>query len=136
MNRRISTSRATTATNSNTVKSPTTAKIESEISKSPRKSIEGEMGHATLFEQLIPSPYVDRRRLLYKLRIRFPGVDQNGKNKFKVQVCLPLPCHTYSFFQGKQYKIERTTTNGMIVETEHVDDLRAGGAERGEFQLV
>lgn len=118
------------------MESATAANIDIKAPNSAKKPIDRDMGHAGLFEQLIPSPYVDRRRLLYKLRIRFPGVDQNGKYKFKVQVCLSLPSYNYSFFQGKQYKIERTTNNRVIVETEHVDDLRAGGAERGECQLV
>ncbi len=59
---------------------------DSDTSKSVGTPLQGKMVHAKLFEQLIPSPYVDRRRLLYKLRSRFPGVDQNGNNKFKVQV--------------------------------------------------
>jgi hypothetical protein len=44
-------------------------------------------GEAMLIEQLLPSCYVDRTRLLAKLRGRFPGVDEDGNPRFKVQVC-------------------------------------------------
>jgi hypothetical protein len=67
----------------------TNATAESQTPESPsisnHQSIDSKMTEASLIEQLIPSPYVDRRRLLVKLKARF-GVDSQGNNNFKVQV--------------------------------------------------
>src|SRR5271167_1145701 len=57
---------------------------------SPTSSKTSTMVHSQLTPYLIPTPYVDRRKLLEKLKHRF-GTDGEGNNNFRVQVRKRMP---------------------------------------------
>src|SRR5271154_5913020 len=54
------------------------------------------MANSSLIRQPLPTPYVDRSRLLLKLRERF-GTNSEGDNNFKVQVNIHSPIVLFQF---------------------------------------
>jgi hypothetical protein len=79
----ISMSTHSAATNDGSTETPSSASP----SDSPTKSEFETMDNSPLKSYTLPTPYVDRRRLLEKLRSRF-GTDDEGNNNFKVKVIL------------------------------------------------
>jgi hypothetical protein len=54
------------------------------------------MANSFLVRQPLPTPYVDRSRLLVRLRERF-GTNSEGDNNFKVQVNIHTPIVLFQF---------------------------------------